>query len=62
MPGKCVELIDVLTRLQGADMSELANLMPFEMAALNHALIEARDAAITVDQYRRDSSGSALDV
>ncbi len=60
MPGKCVEVIDILSRLQGADMKALARLMPVEMAALGRALNEVRDAAILLDEGRRQSERAAL--
>jgi hypothetical protein len=60
MPGKCVEVIDVLSRLQGADMKALAGLMPIEMASLNHALNEVRNAAILLDESRRQFERAAL--
>lgn len=62
MSGNCVEMIDILTRLQGADMRDLASLMPFEFAALHHHLAEARDAALAVDLCRKEVSRSACDV
>lgn len=60
MSGKCVEVIDILSRIQGADMKALAGLMPVEMTALNHALNEARDAAILLDESRKQHERAVL--
>jgi len=62
MRGKCVELIDILTRLHGANMADLASLMPSEFSALHRYLAEARDAALQLDATRKELRSGDLDV
>lgn len=62
LSGKCVEVIDVLTRLQGADMKRLASEIPAEIAALNRFLVGARAAALLVDEHQRRAPSEVCDV
>jgi len=62
MRGSCVELIDILTRLHGANMADLASLMPSEFSALHRYLAEARNAALQLDATRKELRSGDLDV